>query len=164
MRTKLTIAYVGTRFAGWQRQDNAPTVQAEVEAAVAEIEGEAVCVHGAGRTDAGVHATGQVAHFESRRLHDPATWRRAINAHLSADIHVMAAGSVDTNFHARHSARGKVYRYTVAVQEVCSPFLSPFAWHVGPLDLQAVLVGQLKGLAQDAFLGERGAATLGHGA
>ncbi|NKB90158.1 MAG: tRNA pseudouridine(38-40) synthase TruA [Acidobacteria bacterium] len=155
MRTKLTIAYVGTAYSGWQRQANAPTVQAALEDAAAAVAGMPTRVHGAGRTDAGVHAQGQVAHFDADKARDAATWQRAINAGLDSDIRVIAAMPVSDDFHARHSARGKTYRYALEGGAIQSPFSARYAWHVGAdLDIRALQAGaeQLLGpLDQRAF-------------
>jgi tRNA pseudouridine38-40 synthase len=136
---KITVAYVGTRFAGWQRQLNAPTVQETIERAAAVVEGGAVAVHGAGRTDAGVHARGQVAHFDTARTMEAGAWLRALNAHLPDDVRVSQAMVAAPDFHARHSAGGKTYSYRLDLRAVPSPFDAPFAWHVGPeMDLDAL--------------------------
>ena len=137
MRTlKLVLSYDGTSYAGWQRQTDHPTIQSRVEAALADIEGDRVTVHGAGRTDAGVHALGQVA---SVRMHHPiptAALVRALNAKLPTDIRVMHAQQVGDDFHARFSARGKAYRYRLASGPVANPFESRYVWHLPrPVDL-----------------------------
>jgi tRNA pseudouridine38-40 synthase len=142
MRTKITLAYVGTQYAGWQRQSTVPTVQAAVERALASVDPGAVPVHGASRTDAGVHARGQVAHFDSQRDLEPAAWKRAINAGLETAIRVVDATEEDAEFHARHSARGKTYSYLLDTRDVATPFQAPYAWHVGPgMDLDRLRAG-----------------------
>jgi tRNA pseudouridine38-40 synthase len=142
MRIKITLAYVGTAYAGWQKQNNAPTVQGAVEAVAAGLADLPVTVYGAGRTDAGVHARGQVAHFESEKDWPPEEWQRALNALLPADIRVVNAVQSSPRFHARHSARGKTYTYQLDTGSVASPFLAPYVWHVGPdLDLAALRAG-----------------------
>src|SRR5438094_5867659 len=114
MRTlKITLAYDGTRFVGWQRQAEGESIQGLLEEALAKFEGRPVTVHGAGRTDAGVHALGQVASAQVTFTHDPATIRRAVNAMLPEDIRVIDVGDVPDSFHARLSARSKTYRYQV---------------------------------------------------
>lgn len=110
---KLTIAYDGTRYLGWQAQDNGPTVQVEIERAIHAVTGETLRVVGSGRTDAGVHARGQVASFRTKsRIPD---WKlpMALNAHLPGDIGVIEAADAAPEFHARKCATGKVYRYTI---------------------------------------------------
>jgi len=142
MRVKITLAYVGTAYAGWQRQNHAPTVQGAVEAAAAVIADRAVTVYGAGRTDAGVHARGQVAHFETEKSWPPGEWQRAFNALMPADVRVVDAAQATPSFHARHAACGKTYSYQLDTGVVASPFLAPYAWHVGPgLDGTALRAG-----------------------
>src|SRR3954452_8775063 len=112
MRTlKLTVAYDGTRFVGWQRQAEGESVQGLLEEALAPIEGGPVTVHGAGRTDAGVHALSQVATSSLGATIAPATLTRALNAVLPADVRVLSVDEVEATFHARFSAIGKVYEY-----------------------------------------------------
>ena len=134
MRIKLTIAYDGAPFAGWQSQAGGNAVQDVIEKAIARITGEAIRLHGAGRTDAGVHALGQVAHFdvpESSRL-APADWFRALNGTLPASVRVLRAAKTSEDFHARFSAKGKVYRYDLWSSHVLLPHLHRRAWHVHP--------------------------------
>src|SRR5215213_1830625 len=104
MRTlKLTIAYDGTRYVGWQRQAQGQSIQGLLEDALARFDGCAVTVHGAGRTDAGVHALGQVASVQFAPSHDPGTLLRALNAELPEDIRVVAVDEAADGFHARFS-------------------------------------------------------------
>ena len=140
MRTlKLTLAYDGTAYAGWQRQCNADSIQANLESAVRDIEGRPVSVHGAGRTDAGVHALGQVASLTLEHSIPAAALTRALNAKLPADIRVRCAEEAPARFHARHDARRKTYRYRVDQSEVADPMELRFAWHVAaPLDAEAM--------------------------
>jgi len=131
MRTlKLTLAYDGTTYAGWQRQSCAPTIQGCLELAFGEIEGRTVAVVGAGRTDAGVHALGQVASVRLAHPIDPATLTRALNAKLPTDIRVLHVEEAPIDFHARYGARRKVYRYCLATGPVASPFHRLYAWHL----------------------------------
>lgn len=131
MRTvKLTIAYDGTRFVGWQRQASGESIQGWLERALEPLEGAPVTVHGAGRTDAGVHALGQVASVSLGGAHDSATLMRALNAQLPPDIRVRAVEDVSADFHARFSARRKTYRYLVRHAPFADPFERSFAWHV----------------------------------
>ena len=143
MRTlKLVLAYDGTSYGGWQRQDNAPTVQGVLEQALAEIEGRAVTVIGAGRTDAGVHALGQVASLRLEHPIEPPRLARALNAKLPIDVRVVDAETVPDDFHARYGARHKTYRYWLDTAAVASPFAARFAWHVPHrLDLAAMIRG-----------------------
>ena len=109
-RYKLLVEYDGGGFVGWQRQDNGPSIQAVLETAVAGFCGESVTVAGAGRTDAGVHALGQVAHFDLEKQTSADTLRDALNHHLKpAPIAVLVAEAVDSDFHARFSATGRHY-------------------------------------------------------
>lgn len=113
-RWRLTIEYDGAPFVGWQRQDNGPSVQQAVEDAILRFCGERAVVHGAGRTDAGVHAAGQVAHVDLPSAAAPSTMRDAINFHLRpAPVVVVEAAVVADDFHARFSARGRRYRYRI---------------------------------------------------
>ena len=140
MRTfKLTIAYDGTSYAGWQRQADIDTVQARLEDALAEFEGGAVTVHGAGRTDAGVHARGQVASFSMRHTIDVDALWRALNAKLPEDVRVVRVEAASESFHARYQARRKTYRYRISQGPVADPMERRFAWHVPEmLDLAAM--------------------------
>ncbi len=113
-RYRLTLEYDGAPFVGWQRQDNGPSVQQALEEAVARFCGEAVVVHGAGRTDAGVHAAGQVAHLDLQRDWAPTTVRDALNFHLRpAPVAVLSADIAAAGFHARFSARCRRYCYRI---------------------------------------------------
>lgn len=140
MRTlKLTLAYDGTRFVGWQRQAEGESIQGLLEAALARLEGAPVTAHGAGRTDAGVHALGQVASAGMTVAHEPATLVRALNAHLPPDIRVTAVEDVAADFHARFSASGKTYRYVLDTGAIADPFTRQYAWHLpDALDLPAM--------------------------
>ncbi|TBV79447.1 MAG: tRNA pseudouridine(38-40) synthase TruA [Desulfobulbaceae bacterium] len=119
----LTIAYDGGAYGGWQRQRNRPTIQASIEGALARILGSAVVLHGAGRTDAGVHARGMVANFNAPVTLPLSAYRHGLNGMLPADIRILAAEKVEPDFHARYKATGKVYRYhfsTAAIMRPCS--------------------------------------------
>ncbi|HEV8316673.1 MAG TPA: tRNA pseudouridine(38-40) synthase TruA [Vicinamibacterales bacterium] len=136
---KLTLTYDGTRFVGWQRQAEGESIQGLLETALARLEGAPITVHGAGRTDAGVHALGQVASASVSFSHDHATVLRSLNAQLPADVRVLAVDEAAPAFHARFSARLKTYRYQIAQAPVASPFGRAFAWHVRePLDVAAM--------------------------
>ena len=132
MRLRITIAYDGRPYGGWQIQPNADTIQERVESALREIAGEEIRVHGSGRTDAGVHATGQVAHFDaSDQLSlNPANWVPALNTKLPATIRIMDCEEVAADFHARFSARSKTYLYRLSLAPVLSPFDAGLAWHL----------------------------------
>jgi len=132
---KLTLAYDGSFYHGWQRQPHLPTIQQTLEEALFRLTGNRTSVYGAGRTDAGVHALAQVAHFTSAAPFPPTTWVRGLNAMLPADIVVLEAETVPPPFHARFSACGKVYVYFIRQGALRSPF-QRHAWHCrGPLNL-----------------------------
>lgn len=136
---KLTLAYDGTRFVGWQKQASGESIQGLLEDAMSRLEGAPVTAHGAGRTDAGVHAEGQVASARVTFTHDAATVVRALNAILPPDVRIIAVEDASADFHARFSARAKSYRYQLANTPVISPFIRAYAWHIPePLDLAAM--------------------------
>ncbi len=139
-RYKLTIEYDGAGFVGWQRQDNGPSLQAALEAAVLGFCGEAVTVQGAGRTDAGVHALGQVAHVDLATPADTDTVRDALNFHLKpAAVAVLTAEVVDDDFHARFSAVERAYRYRIVNRRARLALDRGRAWFVPqPLDAAAM--------------------------
>ena len=123
---RLILSYVGTGYAGWQRQPNALTVQEVVEAALSPVVGTAVTVVAAGRTDAGVHARGQAAHLELDAAVEPSALIHGANHHLPDDVRVLAADRVRDGFHARKSVRAKEYRYRLRCARVVSPLEAPF--------------------------------------
>jgi tRNA pseudouridine38-40 synthase len=128
MNYRLTIQYDGTDFHGWQMQGGGGrTVQGELTRALSLLDGRAVIVHGSGRTDAGVHAVGQIASVELRREFSPEKLCAAINGNIGRDVRVIAVDAVDENFHARFSARGKTYRYRIFNARYASPFLLRYA-------------------------------------
>jgi tRNA pseudouridine38-40 synthase len=138
-RLALLIAYRGDAFHGFQRQAGAPTVQQALEEAWSAVSGESAVLHGSGRTDAGVHAWGQVAHFSTFSALPPRGVRDALNAYLPAEIAVRAAAEVGPEFHARASALWKHYVYRLAVAPVRPVLAHDFAhWERGPLDLAAM--------------------------
>ncbi len=133
LKFKLTIAYDGTHYAGWQVQKTGAGVQERVEAALARLFPSAPRLHSSSRTDAGVHAVGLVAHVEIPRQQFRMPVRKlplAINAHLPAEIRVMTATRCPADFHARFAALGKEYRYYVWNHPVMNPLLRDQAWHV----------------------------------
>lgn len=137
---RLLISYRGTAYAGWQRQTNALAVQQLLEEAVGEIVGAPATLHGAGRTDAGVHARGQVAHLDLGRAVAPGALVHAVNRRLPEDIRVLAADQVADGFHARYAAVAKEYRYRIHRAAVVSPLESPFVHRVTvDLDLAAMV-------------------------
>jgi tRNA pseudouridine38-40 synthase len=136
---KITLAYDGTDYVGWQRQANGVSIQEVIEDALGQLDGRAVAVAGAGRTDSGVHALGQVAAFTIERALAPDAVLRALNARLPDDIRVMSAAEVPVSFHPRFDARTKTYRYRIWNGEAMSPFERRYAWHAaGALDVDAM--------------------------
>lgn len=131
MRLKLLVSYDGSSFAGWQSQPGGNTVQDTLEGIIAKIHGTRVVVHGSGRTDAGVHALGQCAHIDvpgSRMT--TVEWQRALNAGLPPAIRIMKASCAPADFHARFSAKGKVYRYVIWNGPVLPPLEVDRAWQI----------------------------------
>jgi tRNA pseudouridine38-40 synthase len=139
-RYKLTIEYDGTPFVGWQVQDNGPSVQGALIAAVAAFSGETVPVQGAGRTDAGVHALGQVAHFDLAAERDPDTVRDALNAHIRPrPVAILAAERVPASFDARRSATQRHYLYRIVNRRPDLALERGRVWRVTrPLDAGAM--------------------------
>jgi tRNA pseudouridine38-40 synthase len=135
-RLKLTVAYDGAPFSGWQSQPNGNAIQDHLELAFERIVAEQVRVHGAGRTDAGVHALAQIAHADLPvRRYSPERWRSALNGILPPGIRIMRCRFVSESFHARFSAKGKIYRYRIWNDEVAPPLENGRVWHVrGALD------------------------------
>ena len=128
-RFKLTIEYAGTRYRGWQIQKNARTVQGELARAVTEVTGrERFDLHGAGRTDAGVHALAQVAHLDIATTLPPATLAARLNESLPADVNVRRVETTDHRFHARRDAVARRYVYQLARRRTA--FAKPFVWWV----------------------------------
>jgi tRNA pseudouridine38-40 synthase len=131
MRTlKITLAYDGTAYIGWQRQARGVSIQGLVEEVLTRIDGAPVTVHGAGRTDAGVHAIGQVASARVSTGLDAPTLRRALNAMLPPDVRVVAAEDEAPGFHARYGAVGKTYEYRIWQGDVQPPFVRAWSWHI----------------------------------
>ena len=136
---KLTVAYDGANFSGWQRQPGQRTVQGELERAWLAITGETVTFNAAGRTDAGVHAAGQVASIDSATTIPADRLAAALNAHLPDDMLVVHADQVAAGFHATHDAHRKRYRYTIFTGRARPLFVRGRAWHVpAPVDLDAM--------------------------
>lgn len=149
-RFRLTLEYDGAPFVGWQRQDNGPSVQAALEDAIEKLSGERVTVTGSGRTDAGVHALGQVAHFDLVKEFEPGKVRDALNHYLRPNpVVVLESVVADGEFHARFSARARHYLFRILNRRSPPALDAGKVWHVSvPLDAQAMhaaaqmLVGQ----------------------
>ena len=139
-RFKLIIEYDGRPYSGWQRQKNAPSVQETLEEAVSKLEGKAVQVHGSGRTDASVHALGQVAHLDLTRTMTADKLREALNYFVQdAPISILEAEAVDNEFHARFSALKRHYIYRILNRRAPPTFQKGLVWHVQtPLDAGAM--------------------------
>jgi tRNA pseudouridine38-40 synthase len=143
-KVALVIQYLGTHFYGWQRQLQQRTVQGEIEKVLKKVLGYQVTLHCAGRTDTGVHAAAQVAHFEHDSLIPGQRWASVLNGYLPNDILIRASESVSESWHARFSAQWRRYRYTLYTDPRPNLFVSPFSWHYyyAPLDeleMQAAL-------------------------
>jgi tRNA pseudouridine38-40 synthase len=126
---KVTLAYDGTDFSGWQVQPEAATVQATLASAIGRITGEKVLPQGSGRTDAGVHALAQVMTFVTESSVPTENFLRALNDILPKSVRVLEVMEVPPEFHARHSARSKTYRYRIYRESICPPFLARYVWH-----------------------------------
>ncbi len=148
-RLRLTLAYDGTTYSGWQAQPSGNTVQQTLQKAIASMSGETVVAHGSGRTDAGVHARAQEVHFDTRSAFTTDVWRRGLNALLPPDIRVNRIRIVPSDFHVRRDALRKEYRYRIWNDDVMPPFLRFYRTHIiSPLDMEsmraaaAILVGR----------------------
>jgi tRNA pseudouridine38-40 synthase len=132
---KIVLEYDGTCYAGWQRQPDHPTIQDAVERAIRQVSQATVSVIGAGRTDSGVHARGQVASFRTERGWPASNWVRALNTVLPKDIAVRSSTLMDDRFHAQHDARGKLYIYRILQRPARPAIDRAFVWHIyKPLD------------------------------
>jgi tRNA pseudouridine38-40 synthase len=143
-RVALVIQYLGTHFYGWQRQPHHRSVQEEIEKVLSQVEQRPITLHAAGRTDTGVHAAAQVAHFNETGPIPPQKWAAVLNSRLPEDILIRASASVAPDWHARFSASWRRYRYTIYCESRPNLFVRPFSWHYyhAPLDeslIQAAL-------------------------
>jgi tRNA pseudouridine38-40 synthase len=139
MNYRMTIQYDGTEFHGWQIQESGRTVQGELTRALSLLDGGEVVVHGAGRTDAGVHAEAQVASVRLRREFEPEKLRAAVNGNVARDLRVVDVMAAPEDFHPRKMAKGKTYRYRIFNERVMSPFWARYALHEArALDLVAM--------------------------
>src|ERR1043165_3891071 len=149
MNFRLLLQYDGTDFHGWQIQEGLRTVQGELTRVLSLLDGREVTVHGSGRTDAGVHAEGQVASVQLQRDMTAAKLRNAINGNLAADVRVLFAGPAAGDFHARYSARSKTYVYRIVHGPVVSPFWRRYALQ----EARSIDLDRMRACAKN-FLGE----------
>jgi tRNA pseudouridine38-40 synthase len=155
---RLSLQYDGTDFVGWQRQRTGISVQGLLEDALQPIEGRAVTLHGAGRTDAGVHALGQVASVTLASGLPDQTLARALNAVLPPEVRVLGVQEVEAGFHARFSARAKTYEYRIINAPFVSAFVHRYTWHVPrPLDIEAMRTAAEPLVGLHDFAGFQGA-------
>src|SRR6202046_2355983 len=141
---KLVLAYDGSEFSGWQVQPHAATIQGTLASAIGRVTGEKVLPQGSGRTDAGVHASAQVATFITESSVPTANFVKALNDILPAAIRVVELTEARADFHARHSARAKTYRYRIFRDSICPPFLARYVWHF-PYSLDEDAMAQAAG-------------------
>jgi tRNA pseudouridine38-40 synthase len=157
-RLRLLVEYDGTDFSGWQRQKTERTVQGVLEDAIREMTGETVFVRGAGRTDAGVHADGQVATLDLAANIPTHGLLRGLNTILPADLALLDVAEAAPDFDARFSARGKVYRYTIWSHLVRSPRRARDTWHLRhPVDVEAMRAAAVALVGEHDFRGFRAA-------
>ena len=151
---KLTIQYDGTKYCGWQKQPNSSGIQGTIEYAIYEITKEKVNIIGSGRTDAGVHALGQVANFKTNSNIPAARIPDALNAKLPKDISIIDCQEVSDDFHSRYSATGKIYRYLIYNKPYRSPLYKDISYHVRyDLDIQKMRVEAQSLLGTHEFKG-----------
>jgi tRNA pseudouridine38-40 synthase len=139
-RVALVIQYVGTHLHGWQRQPHHRSVQGDIEDILTALLHQPLRLHGAGRTDSGVHAAAQVAHFDAHTTVPAERWQAILNARLPDDIRIRGAAAVPNSWHARFSAQWRRYRYTIYTDPRPNIFLAPYSWHHyhQPLDVEAM--------------------------
>ena len=154
---KLTIEYEGTAYAGWQRQPNHPTIQAILEEALFRISQQHIPAIGAGRTDSGVHALGQVVSFQSNKALTSTQWASALNSYLPKDISVISSEQVPDDFHARFNAKSKIYEYRITSQSSRPALDRHRTWHFPyPLDTDAMRQAMSSFLGTHDFTSFRG--------
>ncbi|MEA4939040.1 MAG: tRNA pseudouridine(38-40) synthase TruA [Christensenella sp.] len=151
-RIRLIVSYDGTNYVGWQLQENGVSVQQRLNEALAYLTGESIQVHGSGRTDSGVHARAQVAHFDTNARMPADKFAIAMNTRLPRDIRVLYSEETTENFHARFSAKNKTYRYTIQTGPHADVFTRDTALHVHtPLDLERMQVAAKYALGEHDF-------------
>lgn len=144
---KLTLAYDGSDFSGWQVQPDGVTIQGTLASAIGRITGEKVLPQASGRTDAGVHALAQIVTFVTESSVPTENFQKALNDLLPPSIRVLEVSEVGSEFHARHSAKAKTYRYRIFRGTICSPFLARYVWHF-PYPLNEAAMIQAAGLVE----------------
>jgi tRNA pseudouridine38-40 synthase len=144
---KLILSYDGSDYAGWQVQPDLPTVQGALASAIGRITGEKVLPQGSGRTDAGVHALAQVVTFVTESSVPTANFVKALNDILPVSVRVLEVQEAAADFHARHSARSKTYRYRIFRRAICPPFLARYVWHY-PFPLEESTMIRAAGLVE----------------
>lgn len=155
---KLTLAYDGSAYVGWQLQPNGMSVQQRLEEALCQLTGVFHRIHSSGRTDAGVHARGMVCHFVTERKLPLSAWREGVNRFLPNDIAVRSAEKVSADFHARFSARGKRYRYSLLLDPVRSPLDRNTCWRIqSPIDVDLMTKTAAAFVGNHDFAAFRGA-------
>lgn len=139
-RVALVIQYAGTHLYGWQKQPQGRTVQAEIERAITDVLGQPAQIYGAGRTDSGVHAAAQVAHFDNPSVIPATRWASVLNSRLPDDIVIRATAAVSNDWHARFSAAYRRYRYTIYTAAQPNLFVRPYSWHYyhEPLSIEKI--------------------------
>jgi tRNA pseudouridine38-40 synthase len=152
-RIALAIQYIGTHMCGWQRQPNKRSVQGEIEGILSQLSHQEIRLYGAGRTDSGVHAAAQVAHFDIHSTVPAEKWQAILNARLGQDILVRGSAAVPADWHARFSAIWRRYRYTIYLDPLPNLFLAPFCWHhySQPLDAERMEQAMLPLLGRHHF-------------
>jgi tRNA pseudouridine38-40 synthase len=153
MRTiKLTIEYDGTNYQGWQVQPKGLTIQGMIEEKLALLTGETIPLMGSGRTDAGVHAFGQIAHFKTKSQMDVHSIQRALNSLLPPDIVIQKVEQVEAEFHARKHSKSKAYEYRILNRKIRSAFHRGYAWHIPQkLDLKGMKKASQKLMGEHDF-------------
>jgi tRNA pseudouridine38-40 synthase len=158
MRIALSVEYDGTDFVGWQTQRENRSVQEQLSGAVAVVADHPVTIFGSGRTDAGVHASQQIAHFDTESIRDPRQWLLGINSNLPPDIAVRWVGSVESNFDARRSALWRRYRYLIFQHSLRSALMRRRSWWIRePLDCAAMTAAAAAWIGENNFSAFRAA-------
>jgi len=157
---KLIVEYDGTNYAGWQRQPDQPTIQEAIETAIHQLTNVSLAVAAAGRTDAGVHALGQVVSFKIDKPWSPEEWVKGLNARLPGDISVRSAALMPDEFHARYAARGKLYRYRIFTRSQRPAVERAFVWHIyWPLSVDLMREGAAQLVGRRDFTSFEGTLT-----